>query len=113
MLRHPCILRDPQCQARGVKSEMVPNKGGKKMGTGYFTRTFWGPKRGQQCYATPAISGIPDTGERNLKWLPHPCRLKGPKRGRKCYVTSVCSGIPNAKRREQNKKWPPTKAKKF
>ena len=27
MLRHPCILGDPQRQARGAKSEVVPNKG--------------------------------------------------------------------------------------
>ena len=27
MLRHPCILEGPQRQARGAKSEAVPNKG--------------------------------------------------------------------------------------
>ena len=26
MLRHACINGDPQCQARGAKSEVVPNK---------------------------------------------------------------------------------------
>ena len=46
MLRHPCILGDPQRQARGAKSEVVPNK-----------------------------------GEHNRKWLPHPYLLGGPKEG--------------------------------
>ena len=27
MLRHPCILGGPQRQARGAKSDVVPNKG--------------------------------------------------------------------------------------
>ena len=40
MLRHHCILKDPQHQAQGAKSEVVPNK-----------------------------------GEQNHKWLPHPCHL--------------------------------------
>ena len=45
MLCHPCILGDPHRQARGAKSEAVPNK-----------------------------------GEQNQKWLPHPCLLKAQKR---------------------------------
>ena len=45
MLRHPCILGDPQ--KRGARSEVVPNK-----------------------------------GEQNQKWLPHPCFLSGPKEDR-------------------------------
>ena len=47
MVRHPCILGDPQHQAWRAKSEVVPN-----------------------------------IGEQNLKWLPHPCLLEGPKEGR-------------------------------
>ena len=43
MLRHPCILRDPQ--QRGAKSEVVPNK-----------------------------------GEENQKWLPHPYLLGAQRR---------------------------------
>ena len=46
MLRHPCILRDPQHQVWQAKSEVVPN-----------------------------------IGEQNLKWLPHPCLLGGAKEG--------------------------------
>ena len=46
MLRHPCILRDPQRQVRGAKSEVVPNKG----------------EQNQKC----------NKGEENEKWLPHP-----------------------------------------
>ena len=41
----------------------------------------WGPKRGRKCFITPAFSGIPNIGEQNLKWLPHPCLLGGPKEG--------------------------------
>ena len=66
------LFGDPQRQARGAKSEVVPNK-----------------------------------GEQNQKWLPHPCLLGGPKRGRKCYITPAFSAIPNAKRGEQKKKWLP------
>ena len=42
-----------------------------------------GPKRGRECYVTPAFSGVPNTkrGEQNQKWLPHPCLLGGPKEG--------------------------------
>ena len=65
-----------------------------------------GPKRGQNCYATPAFSGIPNKGEQNHKCMAaSPLPSRGPKRGRKCYVTPTFSWIPNAKRGEQNLKW--------
>ena len=149
MLRHRCILRGPQRQARKAKSEVVPNKGEqnqkwrphpcllggpKEGGNAMSPLHSWespppsteskiksgpqqrgtksevaasplpsrGPKRGWKCYVTPAFSGIqargaksevvPNKGEQNQKWLPHPCLLRGPKRGRKCYVTPAFSG---------------------
>ena len=57
MLRHPYILGDLQRQARGAKSEGVPNK-----------------------------------GEQNQKWLPHPYLLGSPKEG---GVTRAFSGSLN------------------
>ena len=42
-----------------------------------------GPKRGRNCYVTPAFSGIPNAklGDKNQKWLPHLCIRGGPKEG--------------------------------
>ena len=88
MLRHPRILGRPQ--QRGMKSQVVASP-----------LPCRGPKRGRKCYVTPAFSGIPNKGDQDQMWLPHPCLL-GPKRPRKCYNTPTISGIPNAKRGEQN-----------
>ena len=41
---------------------------------------FEGPKRGRKCYITLALSGIPNTGEQNRKWLPPPTISRGPKK---------------------------------
>ena len=71
MLCHPCILGDPQ--QREPKLELanshVPSEG---------------PKRGRNCYVTPAFSGVPNAKRvcQNQMWLPHPCLLGGPKEGR-------------------------------
>ena len=35
----------------------------------------------QNSYITPAFSGVPDIGEQNQKWLPHPYLLSAPKEG--------------------------------
>ena len=40
-----------------------------------------GPKSGQNCYVTPAFSGVPNKGEQNQNSLPQPCLLRGPKVG--------------------------------
>ena len=124
MLRHPCILGDPQCQAQGAKSEVVPNKGELNQKWMPHRCLLGGPKEGGN--ATPPLHsrGSPKTSagskirsgpqQRGIKPkvdaspLPSP----GPKRGRTCYVTPAFSGIPNAKRREQNQKWSPTKGNK-
>ena len=68
MLHHPCILGEPQ--RRETKSEVAVSP-----------QPSQGPKRGRKCYITPPFSWIPNIGEQNLKWLPHPCLLRGPKEG--------------------------------
>ena len=107
MLRHPCILGDPQ--QRGTKSEVdaspLPSRRS---------------KRGRRCYATPIFSGVPNAerGEQNQKWLPQPCirgrpqtrgqNHKGPRRGdkTKCgYITPAFLGFPVAGRHEQEPPW--------
>ena len=72
MVCHPCIVRGPQRQAQGAKSEVVASP--------LLSR---GPTRGQKCYVTPAFSGHPNAnrGKQDQKWLPHPCFLGGPKEG--------------------------------
>ena len=68
MLRHPCILGDPQ--QRGAKSEVVPNKGEHNPKWLPHPCLLGGPKRGRKSYVTPAFSGIPNKGEQNQKWSP-------------------------------------------
>ena len=83
MRRHSCILGGSQHQAWGAKSEVatspLPSRG---------------PKRGRKCYVTPAFSGIPNIGEQNQKWLPHPCLLWGPKEGRNATPLLHSRGSP-------------------
>ena len=98
MLHHPCILADPQRQARGVKSEVVPNKGEQNWKWFPHPYLLGGPKEGANATSplhscgspTPRAgykirSGPQQTGK-NWKWLPHTCLLAGPKRG--TYATS-------------------------
>ena len=47
MLRNRCILGDPQRQARGQNQKWLPQR-----------CILRGPKRGRNCYVTPAFSGI-------------------------------------------------------
>ena len=54
-----------------------------------------GPKRGRKCKTTPAFSGIPNKGEQNQKWLPHPCLLRGPKEGGNATSPLHFRGSPN------------------
>ena len=105
---------------------------------------FVGPKRGHNCYVTPAFSGIPSAnrGEkirsgyltpafsggpkeggiatqpsdsrespklitRASEVTTSPVPSRGPKRKRNCYVTPAFSSIPNAKRGDKNQKWLP------
>ena len=72
MLCHPCILRGPQHQGRGAKSEVAASP--------LLCR---GPKRGRKCYITPAFLGVPNAkrGEQHEKWLPQPYFVGRPKEG--------------------------------
>ena len=69
-LCHPCILRGPQRQARGAKSEML---------SPLLSR---GIKKWRKCNVTSAFSGIPNKGEQHQKCLLDPCSLGGPKEDR-------------------------------
>ena len=158
----PCILGDPECEARGPKSEVVPNKGEQNQKWLPHPCPSPGPKTGRKCYVTlhswgsrmcspgtkirsgcrtpapprgpkaggnamsPCILGdpecvargpksevVPNKGEQNLKWLPHPCLLGGAKIGHKCYVSPASSRTSNAKCEEQNQKWSPTNGSKI
>ena len=68
MLCHPFILGDPE--QTGMKSELaaspLPSRG---------------TKRGLNWYVTTAFSGVPNKGEQNQNWLPHPYLLGDPKEG--------------------------------
>ena len=64
VLRNPCILGDPQRQARGENQKGLPSRG---------------PKRGWNCYVTHAFSGIPNAKRREK--IRSGFRLGGPKEG--------------------------------
>ena len=89
MLHDPCILGGPQ--QRGQNQS--------------------GPRRGRECYITPAFSGVPNNGDK-IKASPKEganatsplhvrrslikgTKSKRPKRGQKCYITPAFSGVPN------------------
>ena len=54
MLRHPCILGDPQRQQRGAKIQNWSQTKGNKIRSAYLTPAFSGA---QKSYITPAFSG--------------------------------------------------------
>ena len=91
---------------------------GNKIKSGYLTRAFLGPKNTAEMLRHPCIRGdrqrqarraksnvVPNIGEQNLKWLPHPCLLWGPKEGRNATLPVHCSVIPNIGKK--NQKWLP------
>ena len=103
----------------GSKIGSGPQQTGTKSEVATSPMHCWRPKRGRDCYVTPAFSGIPNAqcADPNHKWYPtkgnkmRSGRLtlstSGLKRGRKRYVTLTFSGIPNAQHGEQNQKWLP------
>ena len=66
MLRKAYVLEDPQTKRNKPRS-------------GYLTLACRGPKRRWKSYVT--LSGVPNKGEENQKWLPHPYLLGGPTEG--------------------------------
>ena len=122
MLRYPCILGGPQCQAWGAKSQVpastLPSGGprtgrkcytGSKIRSGCLTPAFLGAQKRAEMLRHPGILGGPQRQARGAKSevVASPRPSWGPKRGRKCYLTPAFSGVPNAKRGEQNQKWLP------
>ena len=121
VLCHPCILGDPQHQARGGKSEKAPNK--RKQNQKWLPHPclLGGPKEDGNATSplhsrgspTPSagskIGSGPQQRGTKLEMAALPVPSRGPKRGRKGYVTLAFSGIPNAKRGEGNQKRSPTK----
>ena len=124
MLRHPCIVGDPQRQARGGKLEVVPNKGEQNWKWLPHPCLLGGPKEDGNAMSplhsrgspTPSagrkIRSGPQQRGTKLEVAASPLPSWEPRRGRKCYVTPEFSGVPNAKRGEENQKWSPTKGEK-
>ena len=117
MQRHPCILGDPQRQAQGAKSEVVPNKGEQNQKWMPHRCLLGGPKEGGHATSPLHSRGSPTTSAGSKirsgpqqrgtkpKVAASPLPSRGPKRGRKCYVTPAFSRILN--KRKQNQKWLP------
>ena len=85
MVGDPCILRGPQRQARGAKSEVAASP--------LLSRR---PKRGRKCYVTPALPGVPNAKrrEQNQKWLPHPYFVGRPREGANATSPLHSRGVP-------------------
>ena len=99
-LRHPCRLGDPRRFRAGGKirsgplvgkmaTPPLPSRGSPPLQSGGQNQTW--PTCEQNCYVTPAVSGISTASERWAKsdvahlwakWLRHPCRLGDPRRFR-------------------------------
>ena len=88
LLHHPCVLGGPQTRGQSQRC----------------------PTSGQNCYITPAFSGVPKQGDK-IKSGPQmgriatsPLRLEGPQTrgqsqwcptsGQNCYITPAFSGVP-------------------
>ena len=125
MLGLPCTPGDPQRQARGAKNRDGPLQRGTKSEVAASTLPSRGPKRGQDCYVVLAFSGIPNAkrgqqkklvvvpnkGEQNQKWLPHPCLLGGPKEGGNARSPLHSRGSPTPSAGSKKQKRSPTKEK--
>ena len=59
------------------KHEGQKGKGGERIRSGYLNPAFSGAQKRAEVLRNPAFSGVPNKGEQNQKWLPHPCLLGG------------------------------------
>ena len=66
---------------RGEQNQKWSPTKGNKIRSGCLTPAFSGSQKRAEMHVTPTFSGIPNKGEQNQKWLPHPCLLGGPKEG--------------------------------
>ena len=136
-LPHPCRIGDPhRCRAGGkirsgpqvgkMATSPLPYRGSPPLQSGGQNQKW--PTKGQICYLTPAVSGIPTAAERGAKsevahlwatWLPHPCRLEDPHRfraggkirsrpqvGKLATSPLPYRGSPPLQSGGQNQKWP-------
>ena len=63
-------------------------------------------------YITLAFLGIPNKGEQNQRWLPHPCLLGGPKEGEKATSPLHSRGSPTPSARSKIRRGPQQKGTK-
>ena len=112
MLRHPCILGGPQRQARGAKSEVVPNEGEQKKRWVSHPCLVMGQK--QRAWATSPLHswGSPTKGNK-IRSGCLTCAFSGAQKGAKMLRHPCILGVPNAKRGEQHQRWCPTKRNKI
>ena len=97
MLRHRCILGDPQ--QRGTKSEVATS-----------TLPSRGPSRGQKSYVSPAFSKIPDKRNKIRSGYLTPAFSAAQKCAEMLHHPCI-PGVPN--KGEQNQKWSPKKGNKI
>ena len=84
MLRHPCILGDPQTK-------------GDKIRGGSLTPAFSGAHKWAEMLRHPSYSGIPKQRGTKSEVAPSHLPSRGPTSGQKCYVTPAFWGIPKTK----------------
>ena len=106
-LPHPCLLRGSKVgrNATSPLRSRGPQQRGTKSQVDASPLPSRGPKRGRKCYVTPTSSGIPNKGEQNHKWLPHPCLLGAQRRAEMLCHPCILGGAQRQARGE-NQKWP-------
>ena len=67
MLRHPCILGDPQRQPMEAKNQQWSQTKGNKIRSGYFTRAFSRAQKRAEMLRHPCILGDPQHQARGAK----------------------------------------------
>ena len=119
MLSKPCILGGPRRQARGAKSQVVPNNGEQNQNWLHHPCLLGGPKECGNATShlhsrgspTPSVGSKIRNGpqQRGTKSevAASPLPSRGPKREQKYHANPAFSGVPNAKRGDQNQKWLP------
>ena len=93
MLRHPCILGDPQTKGDNIRS-------------GYLTSAFSGARKRAEVLRHPCILGDPRTKADKIRSGYLTSAFLGARTWRKCYVTPTFSGVPNAKRGDKIRSGP-------
>ena len=95
MLLHPCILRDPQCQARGANQKWLPHpcllRGPREGGNDTSPVHSRGSPRPS---AGNKITSGPRQRRTKSEVAASPLPSTRPKRGRKCCVTPAFSEVP-------------------